>query len=122
MVSKISLTLMRVSLRWRSGCGCARRWHGRARPADGRPSCERVAVAGRVAARDVVLELALDVGEQRAGAEAQQVGLEPTAPQLLLHEDEPGEGVLGGAQAAGRLEAHGEAGALGVVADGAHHR
>ncbi len=58
-----------------------------------------------VAAGDVVLELALDVGEHRARADAEQVGLQPGAAELLLHQDQPVHRVLGGAQAAGRLEA-----------------
>src|SRR5690554_7548199 len=61
--------------------------------------------------RSVVLELALDVGQQRAGAEPQQVGLEPAAPELLAHQDHPGHRVLRRAQAPGRLEADRLAGA-----------
>ena len=39
-----------------------------------------MAVEGRIAAGDVMLELALDVGEQARGAEAEQVRLEPSRP------------------------------------------
>src|SRR5688572_6420025 len=83
-----------------------------------RASRHRVAVERRVAAGDVVLELALDVGEQAAGAEAEEGRLHPVATELLAHEDQPGERILGGGDAAGRLEADLEAGALPVVADG----
>src|SRR5437667_466220 len=48
-------------------------------------SYHRVSVRRRVAARHVVLELSLDVGEQRGGAEPEQIGCEPAVAQLLLH-------------------------------------
>src|SRR5579875_2941080 len=38
---------------------------------------DRVAVGGAVAAGDVVLELAFDVGEHGAGAETEESGFEP---------------------------------------------
>ncbi len=57
-----------------------------------------------VAARRPVLDLPLDVGEQRGSADAEQVRLEPGAAQLLLHQDQPVQRVLGGLEAAGRLE------------------
>ena len=77
-------------------------------------------VRGRIAAGDEVLELPLDVGEQRARAEAEEVGREPAVAQLLLHEVEDSS-ALGGADAARGLEAHRVAGVLVVVADHAHH-
>ena len=41
--------------------------------------------------------------------------------ELLLHQDEPGERVLGRAQAARRLEADVDAGALAIIAQRPHH-
>src|SRR5881394_2822226 len=49
----------------------------------------RVAVRGGVAPGHEMLELALDIGEQRAGAEAEQRGFEPAVAQLFLHQDHP---------------------------------
>jgi hypothetical protein len=68
-----------------------------------------------------VLELPLDVSQKRAGPESEQGRVHPGPPQLLLHEDQPGEGVLGGANAAGGLEAHLHASALPVGPDGPDH-
>ena len=48
-------------------------------------SGHRVAVRRRVASGGEVLELALDVGEQGAGAEAQQRRAQPGVAQLFLH-------------------------------------
>src|SRR5438477_7909630 len=42
-----------------------------------------------------VLELSLDVGEQRRGAEPEQVATQPAIAQLFFHEDEPVQGLLG---------------------------
>ena len=76
-------------------------------------------VRGRV---DEVLELPLDVGEQRARAEPEQVGAQPAVAQLFLHQIQVLERILRGANAAGRLEADRVAGLLEVLADHpAHH-
>src|SRR5688572_32783850 len=74
-----------------------------------------------VAPRDEVLELPLDVGEQRAGAESEQIRLEPAGPELVLHEAEVLERALRAADAPGRLVSHGIAGRLMVFADYAQH-
>ena len=58
---------------------------------------------------------------EAAGADAEQVVLEPRRAELLLHQDEPGERVLGAAHPARRLEADLEAGALAIVAQRPHH-
>src|SRR5690606_19231686 len=84
-------------------------------------SAQRMVLGIGVAPGDVVFELALDVAEQRGGANAEQVGLEPAVAKLLLHQGEPGERVLGSAQAAGRLEADGVASELAIVAQRAEH-
>src|SRR5439155_7675290 len=44
-----------------------------------------------VPSRHEVLELTLDVGEQRRGTEPEQIGAQPALAQLFLHEDEPVE-------------------------------
>src|SRR5690606_22163770 len=85
------------------------------------PSGHGVPVRRRVPAGDVVLELPFDVAEERAGAEAEEVRAEPRVAQLLLHEDEPLERLLGGADPAGRLEADAIPGALVVLPDRAGH-
>src|SRR5256885_9772482 len=61
--------------------------------------------------------LSLDIGEQRRGAEPEQVVAQPAIAQLLFHEDEPVERLLRLADPARRLEPHGVAGALMVIAD-----
>src|SRR3989442_1707518 len=80
-------------------------------------SYHRVVVRCRVAPRHEVLELALDVGEQRRRAEPEQIGPQPAVAQLFLHQDEPVERLFGLPDAARRLEPDGVAGALVVVAD-----
>src|SRR5205807_3768098 len=71
--------------------------------------------------RDEMLELPLDVGEQRRGAEPEQVVAQPAIAQLLFHEDEPVERLLRFADPARRLEPDGVAGALMVIADLPRH-
>src|SRR5690348_14215258 len=84
-------------------------------------SDHRVAVGRRVAAGDEVLELALDVGEQRARTDAEQVLAQPAVAQLFLHQDKPVERALGGADAARRLEADDVPGAVQVLTDHPGH-
>src|SRR2546430_11676536 len=68
-----------------------------------------------------MLELTLDIGEQRGRAEPEQVVAQPAIAQLFLHQDEPVQGLLGLADAASRLEPDGVAGAFGVIADLTRH-
>src|SRR5262249_6053797 len=68
-------------------------------------SSDRVAVEGRIAAGDMMLELALDVGEQAGGADPEQFWLQPFAPQFLLHQELVVQHVLRGRDAARGLEA-----------------
>src|SRR5712691_2373803 len=68
-----------------------------------------------------VLELALDVGEQRRGTEPEQTGPQPALAQLFLHEDEPVERLFRLADPASRLEPDGVSGALVIVADLSRH-
>src|SRR5256885_4377017 len=68
-----------------------------------------------------VLELALDVGEQRRGTEPEQTGPQPALAQLFLHEDEPVERLFRLADPARRLEPARASRALVIVADLSRH-
>src|SRR5206468_1847775 len=68
-----------------------------------------------------MLELPLDVGEQGARPEAEQVGPEPTVTQLVLYEIHVLERILRRPNAPGWFEAHRVAGLLVVVANHARH-
>ena len=59
----------------------------------------------RVAASGVEFELALDVREHAAGAEAEQIGVEPGIAELFFHQGEPFERLLRGADTACGFEA-----------------
>ncbi len=78
-------------------------------------------MGGGVAAGGVVVELAFDIGEQAAGANAETGSVQPGGAELLAHEDLPGERLLGAADAAGGFEADDLAGARVEGADGAGH-
>src|SRR5947207_15898555 len=58
-------------------------------------SYHRMVVRRRVPAGHEVLELTLDVGEERGGAEPEQGGSQPALAQLFLHQDQPVERLLG---------------------------
>ena len=58
------------------------------------PLPDGVAVAGRVPTGDVVFRLSFDVGQKRARPKAEETWFEPGIAQLLLHEDEPDQGLL----------------------------
>src|SRR5690606_27453875 len=94
----------------------------------GRKSClakhylgHGVMIGGGIAPGHVVLELPLDIGEQTRRAEAEEVGLEPTASEFLAYQDQPLKRRLGGGNASGGLEADAHARAFMVGADGAYH-
>src|SRR5437660_7782661 len=74
-----------------------------------------------VSPRYEVLELPLDVGEQRRGAEPEQVVAQPAIAQLFFHQNEPVERLLRFSDPARRLEPDGVAGALMVIADLPRH-
>src|SRR5881296_813746 len=78
-------------------------------------------VCRRIPPGHEVLELALDVGEERRRAEPEQRGPQPPVAELFLHQDEPVERLLRFADPARRLEADGVSGALVVVADLPRH-
>src|SRR6266513_3759838 len=84
-------------------------------------SHHRMVVRRRVPAGHAVLELTLGVGEERGGAEPEQIGPLPALAQLFLHQDQPVERLLGLANPARRLEPDGMSGALVVVADLSRH-
>ena len=80
-----------------------------------------MAVVGGVAARDVVLQLTLDVREERGGTDSVAVGFGPLHAEFLFHEDQAVEGLFRRADSPSGLEADHKAGALKVVADLAGH-
>src|SRR5712692_6535631 len=84
-------------------------------------SYHRVMVRRRIAPGHEVLELALDVGEQRRGTEPEQIGAQPALAQLFLHQYEPVERLFRLADPARRLEPDGVTGALVIVADLSRH-
>src|SRR5438105_7980602 len=84
-------------------------------------SYHRMPVCGRIAPCDKVLELSLDVGEQRRRAEPEQVVTQPAIAQLFFHKDEPVEALLGLADPARGLEPDRVTGALVVIADLPRH-
>ena len=69
----------------------------------------------------MMFELALDVGEQRRRAEAEQVRLQPVVAELLLYQRQIGQRILGGGDAPGGLVADDMAGHFAIIADGAQH-
>src|SRR3954470_13569070 len=75
----------------------------------------------RVAAGDEVLQLTLDIGQERARAEPEQVWAKPTVAQLVLPQGEPVQRVSRRADAACGLESHEHAGPLPVLAYRACH-
>ena len=78
-------------------------------------------MGSRIPTGHKMLQLALDIGQQRAGPEAEQVGTQPAVAQFVLHQRQPVERIPCGPDAARRLEAHQLAGALAILADGARH-
>src|SRR5215469_16388631 len=85
------------------------------------PSAGGVAVGGGITPGREMLDLALDIAEQRAGADAEEIRQKPGLTHLLLHQGKPGERVLCAAQAARRLEAHPGAGLLLILAERPQH-
>src|SRR5690625_7971135 len=52
-------------------------------------SSDRVTVLCGVATGEVELEVALDIGEERARSESEEVGVEPRVTEFLLPQDQP---------------------------------
>src|SRR3954447_22138561 len=74
------------------------------------PSVHREVVGALVLARALLADLHEHVVQERRGAEAEEVGRQPFGAERLVHEDEVLDGLLGGADAAGRLDADAPAG------------
>src|SRR3954466_5330780 len=79
------------------------------------------AMAGRIAAGHEMLELSLDVSEERTRADTKEIGPQPSIAELVLHEIHILEDVLGAADSARRLEADCVARLLLVLADHTRH-
>src|SRR5262249_32512973 len=86
-----------------------------------RTSGHWMAVVGGITPAAMKGELTLDVREHAAGAEAEELRLQPAPSQLLLHQHEPVERLLRGANPTRWLESHGHARALEILADRARH-
>ena len=71
-----------------------------------------------VPAGDVVIELSLNVPEERRGSDPEEGVVEPGVAQLLFDQGQPSARVLGGANATSRLEPNDIPGAFVVVTDG----
>ena len=84
-------------------------------------SVQREVVGTGVAAGRHLGALHQQVVEQRGGAEAEPVRVEPVLARHLVDHHEVLDGVLAGADAAGRLHADHLAGRLAEVADGLEH-
>src|ERR1043166_4055315 len=80
-----------------------------------------MAVCSAVPPGRMMLQLTLDVGEQAAGPEAEQLGPEPAIAQPLLDHREPVERLLGTADPTRRLEPHEIPGAVTVFANLPRH-
>jgi len=78
-------------------------------------------VLGGVAAGDVILQLALDVGQQAGSPESEQLRLHPCAAKFFFHQDQPGNRVFGGAKSARWFESDLVSGSLAIVANGSRH-
>src|SRR5215472_8773971 len=85
------------------------------------PSAGGVAIGGGVAPRREMLDLALDIAEQRAGADAEEIRQKPGLAHLLLHQGKPSERVLRTAEPTRRLEAHPSAGLVLILAERPQH-
>ena len=69
---------------------------------------------GCIAAVHKVIKLALDVIQKRGCSHAEQVGLSPFVTELVLHQGQPHQGVLGTSDASSGLEADFEIGSFKV--------
>ena len=76
---------------------------------------------GGVATGRMELELALDVGQEGAGAEPEQIGAEVAVAEFFLDQREPIERFLGFPDSAGWFETDEVAGAFAVGPNGAGH-
>src|SRR4051812_30772891 len=79
------------------------------------------AMAGRIPAGHEMLELSLDVSEERTRADTKEIGPQPSIAELVLHQVHVLEDVLGAANSTCRLEANGITRLLLVLADHTRH-
>src|SRR5580704_5586461 len=84
-------------------------------------SVQREVVGAGVAAGGQLGPLHEQVVQQAGGAEAEPVGIEPVLPRRLVDQDQVADGVLGGADAAGRLDPDLAAVGRPEVPDGLQH-
>src|SRR5687767_13823081 len=106
---------------WAVGCGL---WDGLgSEPKAQSPKHSRhwMSVRSGISPGHEMLELPLDIREERARAEAEEIGAQPAVAQLLLHQIEVLERLLRRADAAGRLESDRIAAPLVVLANHARH-
>src|SRR5438270_1680633 len=75
----------------------------------------------RITSRRMMLQLPLNVIQQTAGAEAEELCLHPVNAEFLFHQSQPFGRLLGGANAACRFKADCHAGLLSVFPDGSSH-
>src|ERR1700722_9297458 len=84
-------------------------------------SVQREVVGAGVTAGGQLGPLHQQVVQQAGGAEAEPVGIQPVLPRRLVDQDQVADGVLGGADAAGRLDADLAAVGGPEVPDGLQH-
>ena len=63
-------------------------------------------VSGGVSSGDVVIELSFDVRQKARGADAEEMRLRPLHAQLLLHQNQPRDGVFRDADASSWFKSH----------------
>src|SRR5882672_8723952 len=78
-------------------------------------------VSSGIAPAAMESQLPLDIAQHAARAESEQVRLQPTLAQLLLHQCQPLQRLFGRADPTGWLEPDRPAGPLRVLTDRARH-
>ena len=75
-------------------------------------------MGGCIPARDVVIELPLNVTQQRRCSNSEELVVEPGVPQLLFDQRQPSTRVFGSADPSCRLEANDVSSSLVVITNG----
>ena len=75
-------------------------------------------VKGCIAAVNKVIQLTLNIIQQRGSSHAEQVRLGPLVAELVFHQSKPHQRVLGAADTSSRLEADFEVGSLIIITNG----
>ena len=73
---------------------------------------------GCIAAVNKVIQLTLNIIQQRGSSHAEQVRLSPLVAELVFHQSKPHQRVLGAADTSSRLEADFEVGSLIIITNG----